>query len=91
VVTARTVGTTSAAKTITLTNKQKTAVTGINITAFGDFSETNTCPSSLAPRTKCTISVAFTPGATGERTGAVVVSDSGSGEPQTMELTGTGK
>ncbi len=89
--TARTVGTTSAAKTITLTNKQKTAVTGISITAFGDFSETNTCSSSLAPRAKCTISVDFTPGATGERTGAVVVSDSGSGEPQTMELTGTGK
>lgn len=87
----RTVGTTSAAKVITLTNRQKVALTGISIAAFGDFSETNTCPSSLAVNAKCTISVTFTPSATGQRTGAVVVSDSGSGGPQTIELTGTGQ
>jgi hypothetical protein len=85
------VGKTSAAKNIAITNKEKTTVSGISIAAFGDFSETNTCSSSLAPKGKCTISVTFTPSATGERTGAVIVSDNGSPEPQTMELTGTGK
>ena len=88
---ARTVGTTSTPKVVTLINRQKVALTGISIAAFGDFSEINTCPSSLAVNAKCTISVTFTPSGTGERTGAVIVSDSASGGPQTIELTGTGK
>lgn len=88
---ARTVGTASTPKVITIANRQKVALTGISVAAFGDFSETNTCPSSLAVNAKCTISVTFTPSGTGERTGAVIVSDSGSGGPQTIELTGTGK
>lgn len=87
----RKVGTTSAVSKITLTNKQKVALTGISISAFGDFTEADTCSGSLAINAKCVISVTFSPSATGERTGAVVVSDSGSGEPQTIELTGTGE
>jgi hypothetical protein len=87
----RKVGTTSTALKVTLTNKQKVALTGISISAFGDFTETDTCSGSLATNAKCVISVVFSPSATGERTGAVIVSDSGSGEPQTIELTGTGE
>jgi hypothetical protein len=88
---AQSVGTSSPAQTITLTNKQTVALSGISIAAFGDFTQRNTCPSSLAPNASCTISVTFAPSATGERTGAVVVTDSGSGGPQTIELTGTGQ
>jgi hypothetical protein len=86
----RPVGTTSSTKVVTLTNKREVDLTGISIYVFGDFSETNTCSSTLAVGAHCTISVTFTPSATGERTGAVVVSDNGSGEPQSIELTGTG-
>jgi hypothetical protein len=55
------------------------------------FYRASTCSTSLAINAKCLISDTFSPSATGERTGAVVVSDSGSGEPQTIELTRTGE
>jgi hypothetical protein len=84
------VGTTSASKTITITNKQLTTITGLIVAIYGEFTETNNCPSSLAAGGSCTITVEFTPAGTGERTGAVVVSDDGTGQPQTIELTGTG-
>jgi hypothetical protein len=86
----QTVGTTSAAKTITVTNKQATAVNYVNVTIFGEFTLSHNCPASLASGQSCTITVHFKPAGTGERTGAVVVSDSGSGQPQAIELTGTG-
>jgi len=84
------VGKTTASKTITLTNKQPTTVTGLNISVFGDFVETSTCGASLASGKSCTISVDFEPAAVGERTGAVIITDNGTGQPQTVELTGTG-
>ena len=84
------VGHSTAFKTITVTNKQLTTVTGIGVTIFGDFSETNNCPASLGSGKSCTINVSFTPTVAGERTGAVIVGDAGTGEPQTIQLTGTG-
>ena len=84
------VGTTAAAKTVTITNNQPAAVTGLSVSIFGDFSETTTCTATLASGKSCTVTVKFDPTATGERTGAVVVTDNGSGQPQTIELTGTG-
>jgi len=88
---ATTVGTTSPTGSITVTNKQLTAVTGLSVSVFGDFLESTTCGASLASGASCTIKVNFKPTVTGERTGAVIVSDAGSGEPQTIQLTGTGK
>jgi len=87
------VGTTSAAKKFTLSNKQPVAsLTGISISTTGDFAvSTTTCGATLAPKTTCTISVTFTPTQTGTRTGTLQVSDSAVGSPQTSSLTGTGK
>ena len=85
------IGATTAVKTVTLSNKQLTAAAALSISVFGDFSETNNCGTSLAAGKSCTISVKFTPTQLGERTGAVIVADSGSGQPQTVQLTGTGK
>lgn len=84
------VGTTSKAKTFTLTNKQKVTLTGIAISTTGDYavSET-TCGTSLAAKGKCTIEVTFTPTAVGTRTGQLSVSDSAGNSPQTSSLTGT--
>ncbi len=86
------VGTSSPAKVLTLTNKQAVALTGITISTTGDFSvSATTCSTSLAAKAKCTISVVFTPTATGTRTGILSVADSAVGSPQTSSLKGTGK
>ena len=88
----QTVGTTSAAKTFTLTNNQAVALTSIAISTTGDFAvSATTCTTSLAAKGKCTISVTFTPQAIGKRTGQLSVSDSADNSPQTSSLTGSGK
>ena len=85
------VGTTSAAKTFTLSNNQTIALTSIVISTTGDFAVSATaCGTSLGPRSKCTISVTFTPTATGKRTGTLSVSDSADNSPQTSTLSGMG-
>jgi Abnormal spindle-like microcephaly-assoc'd, ASPM-SPD-2-Hydin/Lactonase, 7-bladed beta-propeller len=52
-----------------------------------DFS-TTTCPSPLATRTSCPITVTFTPTQAGARQATLVVADSAG--PQTLQLTGIG-
>jgi hypothetical protein len=85
------VGTTSPAKTFTLTNNQLATLTSIAISATGDFAVSSmTCGSILAAKSKCTINVTFTPTQTGTRTGQLSVSDSASNSPQTSSLTGNG-
>ena len=88
------VGTTSAAKNVTVTNNQKTSltITGIGFTGTnpGDFHETNTCGSSLAAGAPCTVSVTFTPKATGARSATLSITDSASTSPQTVSVAGTG-
>jgi hypothetical protein len=86
------VGVSSLAYVFTLSNKQKVPLTGITPSTTGDFAiTTTTCGSTLAAKSKCTISVAFTPTQTGLRTGTLQVSDSALGSPQISNLSGTGK
>jgi hypothetical protein len=90
------VGSTSAAQTVTLTNKlavQAISITSISLSGAnpGDFAETNTCGTSVGAQASCTISVTFTPTATGTRTASVMITDNGGGSPQSVGLTGTGK
>jgi methionine-rich copper-binding protein CopC len=88
------VGTTSGAQALTLSNSTSSTLTISSIaftgTNSGDFSQTNTCGSSLAAGSSCTISVTFTPAATGARTATLAVTDNASGSPQTASLSGTG-
>ncbi|MGD0693506.1 MAG: choice-of-anchor D domain-containing protein [Terriglobia bacterium] len=84
------VATTSAAKTVTLTNNLSSALTISGITTTGDFAETDTCDGSVPAKGKCTINVTFTPTTTGTRTGTLTVADNASNSPQTVSLTGTG-
>jgi hypothetical protein len=85
------VGTTSAAKTFTLTNDLNVTLNSINISTSGAFAvSTTTCGSSLAKKTHCTISVVFKPTGTGATTGSLSVSDTANNSPQTSSLTGTG-
>ena len=81
---------TSSAKTVTLKNGTSSTLTISSISTSGDYAETNTCGTSLAASTNCTINVTFTPSTTGSRTGTLSISDSASNSPQTVSLTGTG-
>jgi hypothetical protein len=86
------VGTTSAAKTFTLTNNEPVNLTGIAISTTGHFAvSATTCQASLNAKAKCTISVTFSPTETGTQTGQLIVQDNASNNPQTSNLTGTGK
>jgi Bacterial Ig-like domain (group 2)/Abnormal spindle-like microcephaly-assoc'd, ASPM-SPD-2-Hydin len=86
-----TVGTTSAAKTVTLSNSSSNALKITSITVSGDFTQTNNCGSSVAGRSSCAISVSFKPSAAGSRTGLLTVRDgSGFFGTQLSILAGTG-
>jgi len=84
------VGSTSAAQTVTLNNTGNAALSVTSIVASGDYAQTNTCGTSVAAGANCTISVTFTPTATGTRTGAITITDNTSGSPHIVSLTGTG-
>jgi hypothetical protein len=88
------VGATSAARTITLsdTGTGALSITGIALTGASpsDFAQSNNCGASVAAGGNCTISVTFTPAASGSFTASVSVADNASGSPQTVALSGTG-
>jgi hypothetical protein len=84
------ISTQSAPQTITLTNPGGLALTPLTISASGDFAQTNTCAGSVAVGANCTISVTFTPTASGTRSGTLTITDNASNSPQTVTLSGTG-
>jgi len=88
------VGTTSKPKTVTMTNLATSTLTITSIaiggTDAGDFAQTNNCGGSLAAGASCTITVTFTPQATGARSGNVTFKDSDVTSPQKVVLSGTG-
>jgi len=88
------VGTSSLVQSVTLSN-YGTATLNITSIGFagadpGDFHETNTCGSSVAPGASCTINVTFSPTQRGSRTATLSVPDNAPGSPQTVSLGGTG-
>ena len=84
------VNTTSAAQTVTLTNSGTAALNITSIVASAPYAQTNTCGASVAAGANCSISVTFTPTATGSQPGTITVTDNATGSPQTVNLTGTG-
>src|SRR6266853_2099906 len=87
-------GTTSSARTVTVTNTGGSTLLISSIAISGphsfDYGYGNDCGSSLAPSGSCTISVVFAPSATGTRTATVIISDNAPGSPHTIALAGTG-
>jgi hypothetical protein len=75
----------------TVTNNQTVAlnITGISISG-SDFTQTNTCQSSLSPGGTCTVSLYFTPSVAGTRTGTLNISDDAAGSPLSVALGGSG-
>jgi uncharacterized repeat protein (TIGR03803 family) len=90
----QTVGSTSAVKTITLTNSgnAQLSISGISITGANntDFSQTNDCGSAVAPSLSCAITVTFTPTAVGARAANVSIAANVIGSPHGVPLGGTG-
>ena len=88
------VGTASAAQSITLNNTGNAAMSITSLALTGanasDFTETNTCGSSLAASASCSVSVTFRPAASGSRTASLSITDNVSGSPQAVTLSGTG-
>ena len=84
------VGSTSAAKTVTLTNNESTSL-NISRAATSDYSiSSTTCAATLASKASCTMSVTFHPKQNGNVEGAVAVSYNGSLSPQEVTLSGSG-
>src|SRR5205823_11893237 len=88
------VRTTSDPLTATVTNigSEDLHISGVGISGanFGDFAETTTCGSRVAPGGSCRIDVTFTPGARGNRHASLKIVDDGGASPQAVPLAGTG-
>ncbi|GAA5190579.1 hypothetical protein GCM10023322_46060 [Rugosimonospora acidiphila] len=82
--------TTSAAQSVTVSNTGTAAATVSGVSVTGDFSQTNTCGTSIAAGASCTVSVAFHPTASGTRTGTLTVASNATNSPTTVALSGTG-
>jgi lysophospholipase L1-like esterase len=84
------VGSRSTTQVVSLKNTGNTSLTNIAVSISGDFSETNTCGTSLAAAASCAITVSFSPTAAAQRTGALQIASNYSGSPSTVPLSGSG-
>jgi len=82
--------TTSAAQSVTVSNTGSAAASVSGVAATGDFSQTNTCGTSIAAGASCTVNVSFRPTASGTRTGSLTVTGNATNSPTTVALSGTG-
>ena len=80
---------------MSLINNGTSALTISSITTTGtnaaDFTQTNTCPASLAVGKKCVVTVTFTPSLAEVETAYVTVTDNAVGSPHNIYLVGVGK
>ncbi|WP_329177509.1 choice-of-anchor D domain-containing protein [Streptomyces sp. NBC_01477] len=81
-------GATSGVQTVTVSNPTGAAAAVSALSASGDFTQTNTCGTSVPANGSCTVSVTFKPTANGDRTGTLTVT--AGGNTSTVTLTGTG-
>jgi hypothetical protein len=89
------VGTTSAYKTITITNEESTPLSITSFQFSGDFVQTSTtcgsaAPYTLAPSAACNVTVSFDPTIGGTRDGQLQVYDNALTSPQVVNLAGNG-
>ena len=86
-----TVGMSSTAAAVTISNSGNMSLNIGSVAISGDFSQSNNCASSVAPGASCVVNVVFTPAAAGSRTGALTLtSDAQNGTVQAVSLSGTG-
>ncbi|MGA2807671.1 MAG: choice-of-anchor D domain-containing protein [Terracidiphilus sp.] len=83
------VGARGVAQKVTLTNEGTSDLDFAEVVATGDFSQTNSCGTSVPARGSCTVTVTFTPTAPGRRSGSLVLKDKASRMRQLATLTGS--
>jgi hypothetical protein len=85
------VGTTSSGTKVTVTNNGFGNVTINSVAASGGFGETDNCSgATLTQGQTCTVTVTFSPGATGSYTGVVSINSTAANAPQIVTMTGSG-
>jgi len=79
---------------VILTNTGSSALAITSMTISGtdpnDFSQTNTCSTSVPAGNSCTITVTFTPKTMGTRKATLSITDSSTDSPQQVSLSGNG-
>jgi hypothetical protein len=83
------INTTSASKTVTVTNIGTTALTISGVAASPDFVETTTCGSLIVGKS-CTINVSFAPTTAGASKGELSITSNAFDSPDVVKLSGTG-
>jgi hypothetical protein len=89
---AQTVGTSSAAQTVTVNNTGNAGLTvsGVSLTGAdaSQFTQSNNC-SSVAAGGSCTVNVTFAPGSSGTKSATVSIAHNATGSPTAISLSGT--
>ncbi len=87
-----TIGQTSAAQTLTLTNTGNATLTLSTVTVSNttDFADTTTCGTSLAAGASCSFSITFKPSTAAALQSIITVTDNAANSPQSVTLNGTG-
>lgn len=87
------VGSSSAAKTVTLTNNLSTTL-NLTLSTSGNYtfvgSGTSPCGATLLGKKKCTVSVTFSPKVSGSLNGALTITHNAAFSPQVVTTSGTG-
>jgi hypothetical protein len=82
---------TNAAQPVNLTNTGTTMLHLSQVSASGDFSvDGSACGAQVPPGNQCSLSVTFSPGSPGHRTGGLTVVDDAFDSPQLIALDGDG-
>jgi Beta-propeller repeat len=84
------VGTTSAAQTVTVRNVGSSNQTVNSITVSGDFTATNTCGGTIAPGGTCTIQVMYVPTVSVLRSGSITLVSNPPNDTTVIALSGGG-
>ena len=80
-------GNTSAPQTVTLTNRENFALNFTSILTSAGFAiSSNTCGTSIAAKTTCTVGVTFSPSMLGAASGTLTFTDNAESSPQTVNL-----
>jgi hypothetical protein len=89
---ATTVGTASAAQTVSVSNIGGAAVTVTAITSSnsGEFAVSGNSCANVSAGAGCTFNIVFLPAAAGTRSATVTIASTGTGSPQAITVTGTG-
>jgi hypothetical protein len=84
-------GAVSKPRQIKIANKSKTiAVTFSRIVASGDFAMVSGCGATIAPKSRCLVTVTFKPTAVGSRGGTLSIRSNANNSPSSIGLSGVG-